>query len=108
MAKIKPSIERALDISTIHITFQDSKILQSHAASKDLGDLIVYEKGEYGWFIYVSLDRSDFKEWIEPMQAAGLSDDFLNIVRFAHRHKCKWIEMDRDGAQYDKLPTHEW
>jgi hypothetical protein len=97
-------IHKNLDISTVHITEQDSEKLSSNG---DNGPLILYPFG-FGHFIYVESDEEIFKETLEKVRRAGYSIQFQNIMQLAHDLECKFIQLDGDGAQYENLIQFDW
>jgi hypothetical protein len=50
---------------------------------------------EYGAILYVG----------EPAPCAG---DLAPLLDFARVHGCVWVNLDRDAAYIDGLPTYDW
>lgn len=92
-------ITKCLTISTAHITEETSKKLQLDPCTNILG-LSVYEKGEYGWWIYVGDDLS-----ILPKD---LPLDLMACICEAFTNNCQWLCLDCDAEELDELPTYEW
>jgi hypothetical protein len=97
-----PEIQRCLVVSTAHITGDDS--FQLHEMSEESvlpRPLIVFSKGEYGWWISVDLDQ-------EQPPLPTMSEAFSNLLAEARRLKVEWLVLDRDGIEYPELPTFDW
>jgi hypothetical protein len=86
-------IERMLVLSTSHLTeFTCVVVLDNY-------DGPVWEKGEFGWFVYANLEQLD-----------DLPEDLRQCVNYAQDPgvSCDWIMFDRDGPIVDELPTYDW
>ena len=91
-----PIITRALDASTVHITQEDAQNL-------DRGDAVAcYTLDEYGWLVYVGEPESDLENY------PGFSDAFLGLISSCREHGCEYLRLDKDGADYDDMPTFDW
>ena len=86
-------IQQILDISTAHV-------LQSTAEwiNNTPGDLILYPKGEYGWFIYTQSEELPEDTPVELVEA----------IEYAKSIGCDWLVLDRDGETIDNLPSFDW
>lgn len=93
-------ISKVLTISTAHITEETDRKLQDNS-ELNLMDLSVYEKGEYGYWIYI--DPLDIL-----MCHANIPEDLLNCIKFARQNDCRWLCLDCDGEVVPELPTYEW
>lgn len=87
-------IESALTISTAHIT---------QATAEELNDgnnfdLIVNDKGQSGWWIYVA----DHASW------AKVPDDLKKCLQAAKALGCPWLCLDQDAGQVDGLEVWDW
>jgi len=112
-----PCINKCFEASTGHITKEDSVLLNT---SGDNGQdaLCVYAYGassegiiddQYGYFIHVPLDEpTDFLDTIKSAKQAGYSEALCNLMELARRNDCKYLQLDRDGVEYDDLPKHNW
>ncbi len=89
-----PFIFKVLDISTGHMTLEDSKKLGPETKQP------VYELDEYGWLVYVG-EMSE--NWDETM-----SEAFMNILKAAKELGCDYVRFDRDGRMYVDLPYFDW
>jgi len=98
-------VQKYLDASTGHITFEDSQRLCAHHQSLPTR-VIVHE---YGWWINVP----DKKLWEEELiasqiQSQGYSKDFLALILFAMKRECWWINLDCDGSYIAGLNSFDW
>lgn len=86
-----------LALSTAHITADANKFLRTSSSP-----LIVYEKGEYGYFILVP-DEEQLKETIKVIPEC-LRELFL----FVKPKDVDWIMLDRDVEVIPDLPAYNW
>jgi hypothetical protein len=96
------AIEKYLDLSTAHLTDEDRKILEGPYPFGDYGPRLAVH--EYGWICYLGEDG----QFGEDADQAGMSQHFVNIVRYAIGHGCSLINFDQDGPEIEELPTFEW
>lgn len=92
-----PAIEKFLTLSTAHIPYADAKWLDVYETG-DQQNIIVYPKGDYGWFIYATGD-------FEPDQVPQALRDCLNK---ATEMGCVGVVLDGDAGTLDGLPTYDW
>jgi hypothetical protein len=85
-------IAKMLILSTAHVTLETSQRLPD-----GIEGLIAYEKGEYGWLIYVNAPH------VVPLPA-----DLQGVRDLARNHGCEWVMLDRDGDVIDALPSYDW
>lgn len=99
-------IEKYLDINTGHIPYEDMLALRELAVdcAARLENLIVYEKDEYGLWVYCGHEE-DFP-W--EMPDWGLSDALKHILELANQAGCAFVLFDSDGTEYSQLPKFEW
>jgi hypothetical protein len=77
-------IRSMLDLSTGHVSKETIQFLQEQTEAM-IPDIIVYAKGEHGYFIpVIPDDRSD------------LSDDLIRLLNYAEACSCTWIMLDSD------------
>ena len=89
------NIEKALTLSTAHITEKTARWLDSKPK-----ELIIYPKRDYGWFISVGeLEEEDLR---------NVPSDILFLIGCATGTDCSWLQLDRDAAIVDSLPTFDW
>lgn len=95
-------IHRTFVASTCHVTKADADFLQENATSSGMVPLVVYEKGEYGWWLYLGdvLGTAD--------TTTCVSEPLAGLIRLARDHGCVWLMLDADGPVYDGLPVYDW
>ena len=86
-------IDRMLTLSTAHICQDTAEKMENH-----LLDLTIYEKGKYGWIIYVDPEIAGKK----------IPQDLSSILKTAEKAGCTWLCLDCDGEKIKNLPTYEW
>ncbi|KTE02882.1 hypothetical protein ATE68_22000 [Sphingopyxis sp. H038] len=84
-------IEPMLVLSTGNLTFETCNVWMKQT------DHAVFEKADYGWFVYVAEPDDD-----------ELPADLSTCMAFARRRRCMWIMFDRDAPASDELPSYEW
>ena len=92
-------ITRCLTISTAHISSDTARKLSIEPDTNMLG-LSVYEKGEFGWWIYVGDNSANISKDLPLDLMACISEAFTN--------NCQWLCLDCDGEEIDSLPTYDW
>lgn len=97
------TVLKMLDAATAHVTQADAENLDADSAA-----LIVYPKGEYGWFLPLPGSDIDLEDRIEAARQAGMSAAFTNLISYAYSAGCHWLCLDRDADAIPGLPTHEW
>jgi hypothetical protein len=98
------AITKNLDISTVHISEQDSERLSSNG---DNGTLIVHPYEE-GHFIYVENIQELFEITIDKLIKEGYSHAFIEIMQLAHDLGCAFIQLDGDGTEYKHMLKFDW
>lgn len=99
------SIEKFLDASTGHITYEDSlKLLDDHEAFPSR--VIPHQ---FGWWINVP----DWAEWSElevvlSLYRKGYSQGMLNLLKYAAVNGCWWVNLDCDAYAVEGLDVFEW
>jgi len=61
------------------------------------GELAAYEKGEFGWFVYVPDDRPD-----------DLPTELADIFDKAAPWGFQWVMFDRDASTVNDLAVFDW
>lgn len=104
-------IAKLLTLSTAHITPETAKRLEAFCnpglrhtrdACLWLDGIVVYEKSEYGWFIYCGDAKDD------PEKFDALPADLAYLIDFALTNDCLWLCLDRDGDVVDDLVSYDW
>ena len=60
-----------------------------------------FEKGEYGWFMYVCDDMG-------ICEAPDVPIELRSALHVARLRGCEWIMFDRDGPEIEDLPYYDW
>ena len=60
-----------------------------------------FEKGGYGWFVYVCDD-------LAICEAPGVPLELRSALHVARLAGCQWIMFDRDGDTVPALPEFDW
>lgn len=84
-------IERMLVLSTANVTAETCNVYL-HTAP-----FAAFEKGDYGWFVYVAIDLPD-----------DLPADLAGCFDVASRDGVDWIMLDRDAQEHPGLPAYDW
>lgn len=90
-------ISKMLCISTAHITQKTSQLLCDEA----IKDVTYYNKGDWGFFIYVPT-------CIEENTEADIPEDLQKVMDFARMNDCLWVMLDCAASVVDELPKYEW
>ncbi len=78
-------------ISTAHISRETANLLDQLAAGKkNIEGLVVYNKGEYGWFIPI------IEEELETLENNECPGDLFHCLSYAHKNGGSWVMFDRD------------
>jgi hypothetical protein len=96
-----------VDLSTSHITENDSLRLKRAAKQKSPTDLIVREYEE-GFFIHVPLGVADNTDTVNHMIANGYSLAMVALFRLAKEQRLGLIRLDRDGTVVEELEHFNW
>ena len=88
-------IARMLVLSTAHMSPRTAHHWMPHCSWS------VFNKGDYGWFMYVCDDTG-------ITEADGVPLEIRSALHVARREGCHWIMWDRDGPVIDELPEYDW
>lgn len=95
-------ITKVLNLSTTHITKNTAEKLDKCVLNNDYIPLCsVYEKGEYGWYVYI--DDTD-----DPNLIPDELCDIRDCIIFALKHDITCICFDRDADMVIGLPVYNW
>lgn len=100
-------ITKMLNVSTAHISEITAELLDK-SKSYELHN-VVYNKKEYGWFIY--LDKDNLDNYYEPYNKEDyfyVPEELLKLMKFAKDVGCDWLCLDRDGEVLDYFETFNW
>lgn len=84
-------VEPMLVLSTGNLSFQTCNVWMNQT------DHAVFEKADYGWFVYVAEPGDD-----------DIPGDLRDCLALARRCRCDWIMFDRDAAISPDLPSFDW
>lgn len=100
-----PVITRTLELSTGNVCKDTRDWLQDRVDTKDNGlqPVIIYEKGQYGYFVGVP-DEID----PDAVESGKLPADLYGLLTYAKALGCSRIELDMDAQGPAWLPTFEW
>jgi len=90
-------ITKMLTISTAHITKETADLLNIEPDNDNM-QLSVYNKADFGWFIYVNIDLDN----------RNIPDDLRRCLDLAKDNDCNWLCLDCDGEVVDGLDVYEW
>lgn len=120
-----PYMVKCLDVSMIHITPEDAELLDKASNSINgyfmAPGLPTAYKYAYGYFVYTYIpdefgwdveekEASDkaFKVHLDEFKRSGFSDGFLGLLTAARDFGCKYLQIDRDGTDYEDVPEFRW
>ncbi len=100
-------ITKMITLSTAHVKKQTMDLLQDVvdfqpnlvSETHPLHRLTVYEKAEYGFFIYNPLEPGTF----DPEEKMNFSEDLMEIFNLANKNDCGLICLDGDGPVTPEL-----
>ena len=96
-------IIKMLTISTCHIpmTLDCMDFLEAETACCKSFAITVYNKDEFGWFIYINQDEL-------AKHRTEMPEDLLRCIDLALENGCSILCLDRDGEKLNALPQYEW
>lgn len=101
-------ITRMLTLSTAHVTEEVCNALHHasrphHSRGTTNIPFVVYEKSEYGYFIYITKDIMEDTFALEKCPSV-----LLDVAKFAFEQGCELLCLDRDCPPLTELKTYEW
>ena len=102
-------VRQYLDVSTAHLTEQDNRMLSQSVEDRDVINMVVplVREYEYGHWVWVP-DAEDIEFYAQSYTSYGLSETFVDVLRYARKNNCDWVNFDRDAEPCEDLPTHDW
>lgn len=95
-------IIKMLTISSCHVSlWGGAHFLEAEAACCKSFALTVYDKDEFGWFIYINQDEL-------ANSRNEIPEDLLRCIDLALENGCSMLCLDRDGEKLNALPQYEW
>lgn len=92
-----PVVRKFLDLSTAHLSREDTEALDSFAEEGSTKGPLT-SATPYGWFMYASE---------EPEIDPDLTPNLLKIVEYARKHDCVYVLFDADAEVDEALPVFE-
>ena len=89
-------ISKMLTISTAHISEETARLLDIEPDNDNM-QLTVYNKADFGWFVYVS----------EYFEDCDIPDDLRKCLELAKENNCTWLCLDCDAEIVDGLDFYE-
>lgn len=92
-------ISKMMTFGSIHITEKTAELMDLNRDFnvEQLSSLSVYEKGDYGWIIYVP-----------EYEVTDGPEDLLRLINIARENGCTWLCIDSDGPEVKDLPKYDW
>ena len=92
-------IYKIICLSTAHIPPETSKSIDENLSRGVWSSTI--SAFDYGWFVTVPKEEKDCWSTKYPY---GMQ----NVLRYANKHDCSYILLDRDGPVEDDLAIYDW
>ena len=93
---------KMLTLSMAHIMSSTNDWLLSESPGET--PLVVYEKDDYGWFIWIASEL--FEERLD--QYEGIPDDLYALMQAAWTEECDWLCLECNGEIEADLPVYDW
>lgn len=111
-SKLKPRIIKCFEASICHVTKRDSELMEAtdHAYNEgdlECTDLIVYIYKE-GCFIFAAWEDNEVENVYTTLISQGYSQALIELLKLTRYHDCTYLQLDRDGVEYDDLPKFSW
>lgn len=90
-----------LVLSTTHISQEDGARLD--IGSDIYSSPMIVRGDEYSWRIYIAVNNV-----ADAAMNMKMSPEFIDLIKLAQVHGCRYLELDRDGQTYEGLPTFNW
>lgn len=91
-------ITKCLTVSTAHVKPATMVQLALEKCRNKMG-LVVYDKGEYGFWVYIP-------EYIDEF-ASSIPQDLMDCLNLARKNGCEWLCLDSGAEIVDELPNYE-
>ena len=93
-------IEKIITLSTAHITLETEKKLSKEPYTNNM-QLAVYDKAEYGFFIFIPNNYN-------VNDNANIPNDLKKCMKIAIKNECNWLCLDCDGQEIEDLEKYIW
>ena len=97
-----PEVSTTFDISTGHVEQRDMELLVACGKDSPFCTVYPYEEG-----VMVVVSRESPVD-PEEILAYGFSPAMVEVYLQAQHMRAKFINLDRDGADYAELPSFDW
>lgn len=94
-------ITKCLTVSTAHVKPATMVQLALEKCRNKMG-LVVYDKGEYGFWVYISPEDID-----EDIPCNRIPQDLMACISLARNNNCEWLCLDSGAEIVDELPNYE-
>lgn len=102
---MKYEIHKTLVLSTAHVSVDTLRALGDSMNDQGTAkSLVVYSKGEYGWYVQVPEDVKDMETHEELLT---YHMELLRLVIMTEIEGCEWLCLDCDGPVVDGILTFE-
>ncbi len=89
-----------LVLSTGHVSMETAELMDNNNISR----VVLYNKGDYGWFVYIPDEGIDFDE----LEDGECPADLYRCMKYARDNGCDWLMFDCDTETIDELPVYNW
>ena len=98
------------DVNTCVLTDDDLEMLEGLRDGLHDGQLQIVFYGEYGWFISIQDETSEFEEMLGWARGYGLSDEFELLMRSLRAYGFHYVRLDTDGltTEIQDPPATMW
>lgn len=93
------TIKKVLTISTAHISAETEEQLCN--GDMDEAGLTVYEKGDFGYWIFI--DPATEVLWHKD----EIPEDLMRCIKLAQKNDCSWLCLYCNGDEVPDMPTYE-
>lgn len=98
-----------VEMSTGHITREDSILLTKHAGDKSVSHPQTIMSHEYGHIVSTWHNFADNPEdFADKLRKLGHTEAYISLLRNVHETGAKWMNIDCDADMYDFLPQFTW
>lgn len=100
-------VRKYLDLSTGHITSNDSILLENISGNRMPCDPIVVVAYGYEEGFFIPIGEWNTEDSSIAM-GAGFSEAFIALLTACHQQGYDMLRLDRDGPECDALPKFDW
>ncbi len=70
----------------------------------NIDGVVLYNKGNYGWFVHVPDSGLEF----DVLEDGECPADLYRCMKYARDNGCDWIMFDCDVETIEDLPVYNW